>query len=526
MPLPPTAVAYRRVSTSEQKDTGISLETQRDAINAYCAQRGLIPGPDFHDVESGTKDDRADYQAMLTYLRSEAKAHPHVVVIFRVDRSGRHAAESLRARDELAALKVPVHSVTEGGELTDVHWGMLAVFAQQQSHAIGDNVARTIARLRQNGWYSPTRKPWGYTYRPPTPDERAAGAPGSVLIPEPTEVPFVRDAFQRFMDLTGSYRSVARHIADLPSSAKGRRTMSAASVRLLLRCPTYIGQQPDGTPGRRQPIIDLATWDAVQAKIAGTATAPPRQATHRYLLSGFLRCPKCAAQGVNSRLAPTTLGTKTTKSPRYRCNAEWNLNRFGCHFSVSCRLLDAQVLHFLAPICRDAETVLRAEHARLADPTNVAAELAGDPRAQQLAELEAIRARAESDIANLVRLYSRGEHNHGISEADYRSGVAAARKEHDQADAAIAALHAKPARQLPPADALAKQARPWRHLLTLPYIAEQRDIISRLLVSLIPEPDPEAPRGQYRFHPTWTLLGAYVYDLMHPRTKPGAADAG
>src|SRR5436853_51281 len=80
-----------------------------------------------------SRDDRPDYQRLLADVRGlRAQGQPVVVVVAALDRFGRRLLERVRSREELKALGVSVHSVREGGEVSDLVANVLAAVAQEE----------------------------------------------------------------------------------------------------------------------------------------------------------------------------------------------------------------------------------------------------------------------------------------------------------------------------------------------------------------------------------------------------------
>ncbi len=52
----PALVAYYRVSTERQGQSGLGLDAQRSAVAAYAGGKGLLG--EFVELESGRKDNR------------------------------------------------------------------------------------------------------------------------------------------------------------------------------------------------------------------------------------------------------------------------------------------------------------------------------------------------------------------------------------------------------------------------------------------------------------------------------------
>ncbi len=151
-----TALVYTRVSSEEQARDGVSLDAQLAECRRYAAQRGWVLGPEFQDVLSGKRDDRPAYLAMLAEARRlRAAGQPVSVVVFRLDRLGRRILERVRCREELKGLGVPVHSVREGGEVSDLVANILASVAEEESRALGERVAASIRHIADRGLVLP-----------------------------------------------------------------------------------------------------------------------------------------------------------------------------------------------------------------------------------------------------------------------------------------------------------------------------------------------------------------------------------
>src|SRR3954471_5991551 len=221
-----TALVYTRVSSEEQARDGVSLDAQLAECRRYAAQHGWVLGSEFQDVLSGKRDDRPAYQALLAEVRRlRAEGQSVVVLVFRLDRLGRRILERVRCREELKALGVPVHSVREGGEVSDLVANILASVAEEESRALGERVAAAKQHLTDHGWYCPGRAPWGYRLRPATPEERSIGAPASILEPDPATMAWVQEAFVRGAS-GDSIRAVHRWATALPSEIRGGRVLT------------------------------------------------------------------------------------------------------------------------------------------------------------------------------------------------------------------------------------------------------------------------------------------------------------
>jgi DNA invertase Pin-like site-specific DNA recombinase len=101
MPAPTTLelIAYYRVSTVRQGQSGLGLEAQRAKVEQLAAQRGAVVVAEFIEVESGRKSDRPQLAAAL----AEARKRGAAVAVAKLDRIARDAEFVLRLSREAAA---------------------------------------------------------------------------------------------------------------------------------------------------------------------------------------------------------------------------------------------------------------------------------------------------------------------------------------------------------------------------------------------------------------------------------------
>lgn len=127
-------VAYYRVSTTRQGQSGLGLDAQRAAVASFVADRGDLAA-EFVEVESGRKNDRPQLVAALDLCRRRRAT----LVIAKLDRLARNVAFVARLMEsgaEFVAVDNP-----HANKLM-VH--MLAAFAEHERDQIS---ARTVAAL-------------------------------------------------------------------------------------------------------------------------------------------------------------------------------------------------------------------------------------------------------------------------------------------------------------------------------------------------------------------------------------------
>ena len=90
-PLSPSRwLAYYRVSTDRQGNSGLGLEAQRAKVEVMASERGAVIAAEFVEVESGRKNDRPQLAAAL----AQARAEKAVIAVAKIDRLARELASS------------------------------------------------------------------------------------------------------------------------------------------------------------------------------------------------------------------------------------------------------------------------------------------------------------------------------------------------------------------------------------------------------------------------------------------------
>jgi DNA invertase Pin-like site-specific DNA recombinase len=487
------AIGYARVSSQDQAREGISLDAQLAACRRYAAALGWILGAEFIDVLSGTRDDRPQYQAMLADVRQRrAQAQAVAVVVLRLDRLGRRLMERVRAYTELDGIGVPIHSVAEGGVVPPLVANILASVAQEEVRLIGARVSEARAHLARGGWWSGGRTPWAYQLRPATAAERAAGAPQNVLDLDPDAVPFAEELVARFV-AGASVHSLARWVRTLPAAARGGRQLRYANLREWLRSPFPRGLL-DGAPARWPAIIAPDQVAAIDARMAQWARGR-RHASGRYLLTGFLRCPRCGATMVGHRSVPP-------RTARYHCTrGALGGTDARCPMSATVAAVDTAVLNAvtarLAPALARGGPLQRALR-------QAWAEVAQTPRppaqqAQQQA-LERARAQAQRRLRDAATLYVDG----GLDRAGYEAVRQEAEAALTAASAALSALQAAPPVSLPGWAAVRALSQDWPRLAASRDPEALRPILTELIEMVMPE---RVSYGRWAARMTWTALG-------------------
>lgn len=213
----PAFVAYYRVSTARQGQSGLGLDAQRSAVAGFLAGRGDLLA-EFTEVESGRKNDRPQLSAALNLCRRKRA----VLVIAKLDRLARNVAFVARLMEsgaEFVAVDNP-----HANKLM-VH--MLAAFAEHERDQIS---ARTVAALA-------AAKARGVRLGHPRGAEAAAHARA---VQAAAAAPARAQALPRAKALRGqgaTLRAIAMSLSAEGFAALRGGSWGPSSVRLLLSTP-------------------------------------------------------------------------------------------------------------------------------------------------------------------------------------------------------------------------------------------------------------------------------------------------
>lgn len=135
-------VAYHRVSTAKQGASGLGLEAQQAAIEAYRGRIGAALVASYTEVESGKQNDRPQ----LTKALHHAKVTGSTLVIAKLDRLSRNAAFLLTLRD--SGVKFVAADLPEANDITV---GILAVVAEEERKAISRRTVDALQAAKARG---------------------------------------------------------------------------------------------------------------------------------------------------------------------------------------------------------------------------------------------------------------------------------------------------------------------------------------------------------------------------------------
>ena len=299
---------YTRKSTEDGLEQAFnSLDAQREACGAYIlsqAGEGWSASPDYYD-DGGISGGTMARPALMRLLAEIEAGRIQIIVVYKVDRLTRSLADFAKIVEILDRCKASFVSVTQAFNTTTsmgrLTLNVLLSFAQFEREVTGERIRDKIAASKRKGMWMGGPVPLGYDIH----DKK--------LIINDAEAATVRHIFESYL-AHGSLVDAAEALAAEDIVGK-RRTMSSGSqvggqpfhrggLAHLLRNPLYIGKvrHRDAVfDGEHDGLLDLALWDAVQAKLDANLAAPraKRHTKHRSLLAGI------AFDGLGRKLSPS-----------------------------------------------------------------------------------------------------------------------------------------------------------------------------------------------------------------------------
>ncbi len=133
-------VAYYRVSTDRQGQSGLGLDAQRAAVAKHIGTAELVA--EFTEVESGRKNDREQLAAAL----ATAKRTKSMLVIAKLDR----LARNVHFISGLLESNVPF-VCADMPEADRTFLQMMAVFAEWEARKISERTKAALAQVKAQG---------------------------------------------------------------------------------------------------------------------------------------------------------------------------------------------------------------------------------------------------------------------------------------------------------------------------------------------------------------------------------------
>lgn len=136
------AVAYYRVSTEEQEQSGLGLEAQADAVIRFAAAEGYTIINEYKEQQSGKNNDRP----LMTAALAQCKKERATLIVAKLDRLSRRlafTANLMESGADFRAVDMPT------ADKLQLH--IKAVFNEYERDIISQRTKAALAALKRRG---------------------------------------------------------------------------------------------------------------------------------------------------------------------------------------------------------------------------------------------------------------------------------------------------------------------------------------------------------------------------------------
>ena len=292
------AALYVRVSTQEQKNSGLSVDSQIDALEKYCEEQGYTVAGIYNDAGISARKKYTKRPALLQLLEDCKKHEIDIILFTRLDRWFRAVAGYYEVQNVLDACKVPWRAIWEDYE-TETSQGIFKVnimlsVAQAEADRDSEKIRSVMEFKRNNKEYIGGKVPVGYRIE------------GKKIVKDEKTRGIIEDMFEHYFQ-TFSKAGTADYILNkYPDFARTRTRLVK-----IMSSPAYRGEmygvknycEPYITEEQAQKINEVSsqkTWTDCRRRI--------------YIFSGLMKCPICGC-----RLSGCAIGKKGKKYKVYHC---------------------------------------------------------------------------------------------------------------------------------------------------------------------------------------------------------------
>ena len=333
-----TAAAYLRVSTEAQDE--YSLDSQLKLIRSYAASHDMVVPDEFVFTDDGisgrSAKKRPEFQRMIGWAKEKDRPF-EVILVWKFSRFARNQEESIVYKSMLSRSGVEVISISEPlaeGPFGSLIERILEWMDEFYSIRLSGEVKRGMAEKVSRGEIV-TPPAFGYD----------VDSAAKRYVPN-NDAPTVRRIYADYLTGKG-ITTIARELGRAGVRTTRGNVPDNRYVKYILQNPVYIGKlrwSKSGhanysranfdnensylVDGQHDHIVDDATWESVQEKIARD-----ERGRHKYqrldqpvdwMLKGLVRCSSCGSTLVYQSLACPSM--QCHKYARGQCRVSHSLS--------------------------------------------------------------------------------------------------------------------------------------------------------------------------------------------------------
>lgn len=286
------AVAYARVSSKKQEDTGFSIPAQIELFKQYEAKSDIKIVKTFVENQTGGKVGRKVYNEMLAYIREH---NIKDILVEKTDRIYRNFKDYVVLEDLSNNFDLNVHLVKERVILSKdstSHEKLVHGFKVLLAKNYLDNLREEIKKGREE-----KIKEGGYPHKAPVGYYNATNeiTKKQEIFVDEEKSKFVKRLFELYSTGAYSIEELRTKLYDEGFNHNGK-PYSKTKLFLVLKDVFYVGKMEiKGViyDGKHEPIIDIETFNKVQKMFNY-----PRARNHNveFAYVGLITCGYCGCQ--------------------------------------------------------------------------------------------------------------------------------------------------------------------------------------------------------------------------------------
>ena len=245
---------------------------------------------------SGRSLERPELKRMLDYVQTSPV---DFVIVHKIDRLARNRADDVAVTNQIVATGAHLVSTSEAINSTpsgQLLHGIMASIAEFYSRNLATEVMKGMRQKAIQGG-TPGRAPLGYLNQHLRDRE---GREVRTVVIDPDRGFHIAWAFEAYATGEWSMSQIAdelnrRGVVSRPGPSTPARPLTSRSLHRLLRNSYYKGVvtlNDAEHPGTHEPLVDPATWAAVQDVLAARRNGE-RSRTHDHYLKGTVYCIEC-----------------------------------------------------------------------------------------------------------------------------------------------------------------------------------------------------------------------------------------
>ena len=319
------AALYVRVSSAEQRDHGLSVDSQISALTKYCADNRLQIAGLYNDAGISARKKYKARPALLQLMQDCTDKKVDIILFTKLDRWFRSVSDYYEVQRVLDAAKVPWRAIWENYE-TETSSGIFKVnimlsVAQAESDRTSERIKAVNEYKRQRGDLVVHKMPVGYMRT----------GPGEIAFD-----PDTRDAVSALFD--AYLRTYNCQEARMAAAEKGVKMNRSNVTRILRKEPyygTYLGKQVPAYITQEQHDIILRSQKVY--------IRTPKNPSRVYIFSGLVFCASCETRMVSK----CSWRRQCSETKYYKCPSADKKDTGNCKFSKSEKKIEAALVSSL-----------------------------------------------------------------------------------------------------------------------------------------------------------------------------------